>query len=129
MNRQEIRRLMPPNIDNLYEHIPGELYEAYGLVCDALYVGDARDDIEGGNRGNRKPSVSGWFFKDTRFFAIKAAADFFLTGTSKALRRWQEASDRHGAARPAQAGVGVVPRAGQTGRATGDVQDAKEIDG
>lgn len=117
VNRNEIRRLMgEETFDILEPHMPQELLEAYALVCDVLFTGDAKDEVVGGK--SRKLSHSGWFYKDTRFIAVKKTADWFLAQTAAAVRRWAVASPRRGAKGLGQVGNVADPRTRSTRRRT-----------
>lgn len=116
--RHDLIRLMPDGTDNLLPYLTPAFWDAYGIVCAVMLVGDNHEEAEGYGR-SKKRSGGGSPIRDERCFRIKAETDKFLSATSKALRRWTEAGPRKRHPRPKAGGGMDVPGVGPIGHRAG----------
>jgi hypothetical protein len=78
---------MPDNIEeSLVALMPDRFWEAYGVLCEVLYWGDAEPAIGNVKRGSRAGSYS---FRRPELLEGKAMVDSWLSATSQNLRRYE----------------------------------------
>lgn len=109
-DRDEIQRHMPEDSSEVWPHLPDELCEAYQLLIDLTYTGDASlTTTKGGSSGNKYGRSTRSFVRDHRAYAIKAKVDRYLSQTAAALRRRQHEGRTDVAKRPDEAHLVGVP--------------------
>jgi hypothetical protein len=83
VERDELRRLFPPDVDEIKPYLTDEVLNMYDVVCEVLFWGDWRGEsihVSTSESGSKD-------FADWRLYWIKAKVDRYFSVTARALRR------------------------------------------
>jgi hypothetical protein len=111
MERSELLRLLPPDVDEIVPFLSDGFLDLYDVLAEVLFFGDN----DGEDLHVSKSESTSWDFADERLFWIKKKIDRYLATTATALRRYETECRAQARAGYEEDGRLAVPRARRAG--------------